>query len=845
MQTTSTMLNAAKDGFRNFRGEPFRRYQEEATKFILESDKRFVVLEAPTGCIAGETVINLNRGRLGRPTTVERAFEHSHQFGQERYNWDMTIPTYIRSYNGEAVRLAIAENFSYSGMKAVMKLVLEDGACLRATPDHLIMTERGYARMDTLCADDLVLCDTMGTKKLSSKKKKTNDTPVCNLWLHPFAGKCKTSKDARGYTMKVEIHRATYEAFINNISLDEYKRILRFDQEAAGRLIFIDPSIFHIHHKDGNHKNNAIGNLEKLPNIDHRRLHSVDAYRNFSQGIVKRVRVVYVVEDGYAETYDISVPENMNFVANGIIVHNSGKSLIAMTAGMASGGMTYMVHSKMLQNQITESFPEAKSLFGRANYFCLKDERPQHRLASLPSVGSATLTTASHGAGTGSAALDNGHRLQEGAGRTCAECTHTRRYPCRWKKDGCPYAEEKRLLLAAKLKILNFDYYLSEVNYVGRLEGQPFIVIDEADNLENTLINFMTLTFTKYALGRLGIGMPERKTTDSKLGIAPWVNFGEMAKYRAIGIIKKLGMEIDSFGEITQDYQVAKIKEYERLNGLLGKVSLFLDNVDDTWMFQEAEGGGISFRPLWVTEKMAEMFMWGHGEHGGKWVLMSASFLPPAILAKTLGIPRDEIDYLCVQSTFPPERRPIHIEAVGNLTAKTMDSETPKVVERVGEILDAHPDEKGLVHCVSYKLGAALMNGLKNTKHAERLVMHDSGSKQEVFDAFVEDSGNKVMISPSMERGVSLDQELCRFVIILKAPFLYLGDKIVATRVYSGQTGQLWYTAQMLLTALQMSGRAMRSEDDYCTTYILDTNFSKTLNRNAKLLPMWWREAIV
>lgn len=481
----------------------------------------------------------------------------------------------------------------------------------------------------------------------------------------------------------------------------------------------------------------------------------------------------------------------------------SGKSLIAMTAGQASGGMTYMVHSKLLQNQITESFPEAKSLFGRSNYQCMN--KP---------------------------------------GLSCAECTHTRRYPCRHKRVDCQYATEKGILLASKLKILNYDYYLSEVNYVGRLKGQPFLVIDEADNLENTLINFMTLTFTKYALSRLGVGMPERKTSDSKAGIKPWVNFGEMAKYRAISIIKKLGTEIDSFGEITQDYQVTKIKEYERLNGLLAKIHLFLDNVDDTWMFQEVEGEGISFRPLWVTEKMAERFMWGHGELDCKWVLMSASFLPPNILAKTLGIPKDEIDYLCVQSTFPVDRRPIHIEDVGNLTAKTMDAETPKVIERVGEILDMHPDEKGLIHCVSYKLGNALMNGLKDTRHAKRLIIHDAKTKQEVYDGFIANGGNQVMVSPSMERGVSLDGDLARFIIILKAPYLYLGDKIVSTRVYSGSVGQQWYTASMLLTALQMSGRGMRSEDDSCSTYILDANFGKALGKNARLLPRWWREAI-
>jgi ATP-dependent DNA helicase DinG len=477
----------------------------------------------------------------------------------------------------------------------------------------------------------------------------------------------------------------------------------------------------------------------------------------------------------------------------------SGKSLIAMVSGMAMGGMTYMVHSKMLQNQITESFPEAKSLFGRSNYQCMNKD-----------------------------------------GLTCAECTHTKRYPCQHKRTNCQYASEKKLLLAAKLKILNYDYYLSEVNYVGRLDSQPFIVIDEADNLENTLINFMTLIFTKYAMGRLGIGMPERKTADSKLGIRPWVNFAEMAKYRAMGIIKKLGGEIEDFGEITQDYQVSKIKEYERLNGLLAKIALFLDNVDDSWMYQEAENGGISFRPLWVSEKMAERFMWGHGAVPCKWVLMSASLLPASILAKTLGIPSDEIDYLCVKSTFPVENRQIYVNPVANLTAKTMDIETPKLIDEISKILAKHPNEKGVIHSVSFKLAQKVYDGVNNP----RLLIHDSKNRQEVLDEFLASKSNAVIISPSMDRGISLDMDLARFQIICKMPYLSLGDKITSTRVYGGGVGNTWYQATAMLSVLQMCGRACRSEDDFSVCYVLDEQFKKVLLKSPRLLPFWFRDAI-
>ena len=125
----------------------------------------------------------------------------------------------------------------------------------------------------------------------------------------------------------------------------------------------------------------------------------------------------------------------------------SGKSLIAMVSGIMKGGVTYAVHSKILQTQITSDFPEANSLFGRSNYDCVAHD-----------------------------------------GLSCDECFSTREAPCSEKKTGCIYESEKKKVLGSKLRILNYDYLLTEANYVGRFSGSDFNIVDEADNLENTLI---------------------------------------------------------------------------------------------------------------------------------------------------------------------------------------------------------------------------------------------------------------------------------------------------------------------------------------------------------------------
>lgn len=473
----------------------------------------------------------------------------------------------------------------------------------------------------------------------------------------------------------------------------------------------------------------------------------------------------------------------------------SGKSLIAMAAGVALGGVTYAVHSKVLQTQITKDFPEAKSLFGRSNYPCIDE----------PEL-------------------------------TCDDCV----VKCE-RKDECLYEAQKKRVLSSSLRILNYDYLLSEANFVGKFSQQRNVIIDEADNLENTLINFVTLIFTTYGLSRLGlqheIEALHKTSKDKERLIDSWKSFCGIARLKAKAILDSLNAKIATFEKPLNEYEVKTIKERNRVKRLMEKIDLFLCNADETWLYDDSQPDRYVFRPLWMNESLAEQFLWRHSE---RWILMSASFLPLRLECKRLGIPLEDADYKLVPSTFPPASRPIHIQPVANLTSKEMDAETPKLIQAIRDIMAQHHNEKGLIHAVSYKLAKAIVDGIASP----RLLIHDSGNRQEVLDAFMQSPNPYVLVSPSMERGVSLEQDLCRFIIVAKAPFLYLGDKIVAARVYSSKLGNEWYAAQMLSTVLQMTGRGMRSADDSCSSYILDAQFKRVFEKRPLFLPAWWREAV-
>ena len=316
-----------------------RYYQNDSVreffKYIDYNPGKHPVIVLPTGCVSADTIINENRCTLGRKKRIDhiyRAFNGLRT--KKRYNYDKNHKTFVRSLTGDFIQLNEVEHVSYSGVKDLLKLTLENGNYLKATPDHKIMTADGWKRMDELSASDIVMCDTLKAKKSgnatknASGKRYKGDILIVNLWLHPYASKVKTCKEKRGYTLRVEKHRAVFEANLNGLTLDEYKKILKTDEEKAKKLQYVDPSIYDIHHIDGDPYNNEISNLSQMTKRDHQVLHSKKSKYHFNQGVPVFSKVVSVEYFGKDHTYDIGCYENHNFVANGIVVHNSGKSLV-------------------------------------------------------------------------------------------------------------------------------------------------------------------------------------------------------------------------------------------------------------------------------------------------------------------------------------------------------------------------------------------------------------------------------------------------------------------------------------------------------------------------------------
>lgn len=200
---------------------------------------------------------------------------------------------------------------------------------------------------------------------------------------------------------------------------------------------------------------------------------------------------------------------------------------------------------------------------------------------------------------------------------------------------------------------------------------------------------------------------------------------------------------------------------------------------------------------------------------------------------------------ISVPSTFSPAQRPIYIHPVAALTRKTELDALPLISAAVVKVASLHPNDRILIHTVSYKLTTHLQSHLDSTGFALRTLSYKSASeKQRCIDRYLTTPAS-ILLAPSLDRGIDLPQDDCRVIIVCKVPFPNLGDKQISARMYT-PGGRTWYAVRTIRSLVQMTGRGMRSETDSCESYILDKSFIDQIwRRHRHLLPKWWADALV
>lgn len=465
------------------------------------------------------------------------------------------------------------------------------------------------------------------------------------------------------------------------------------------------------------------------------------------------------------------------------VTHNSGKSLLSMMVGhnLEVSHINYICSDKMLQRQLMGDFEQATMLMGRSNYQC---NLFRHLQAD-----------------------------------SCIEkCPQLRESP---PTTNCFYYEAKAKMLNSRYRILNTSYLLAEANYVGQLSKQQLTILDEADTLDGQLINFIELMVSESQNKKCGLGYPDHITK-----YEDWVDWAVEADKI---LNENFPREERPSQELTPDDKA--------LHSLQSKLDMFVEEVDEGWSYSPGNKKGNKFsvfKPTWLTPKQTEKYLWQHSE---RFLLVSATLPKKAILCKTLGLDITDVEYIDVGCTFPVENRRIFYRPVIEVTSKNKN-EHFKVIDEIDKIInqDENVNVKGIIHSVSYKFRDMIM-GIGNS----RMITHNSDDKDDVLREFAEPEEPLILVSPSSARGLDCKDDLARFIIWPKVPFLNLGDKQISLRAFGSSFGASWYQSEAAQAIIQGCGRGTRHQADWCRTYVLDAKFKKLL----RYFPDWFREAIV
>ena len=498
----------------------------------------------------------------------------------------------------------------------------------------------------------------------------------------------------------------------------------------------------------------------------------------------------------------------------------SGKSAIAYTVARHFSNSFYLTSTKILQNQLMTDFGnrcKMVSLKGRNAYKCKKWPRAiKQSFGGEKEFKQSTVKQISRPEFNFSCGVGYCKIVKKKA--ALPECLDEDRII---KGNLCDYWQQVHAALQSDICVMNFDSFLYQTAYSAAFKKHTrnLLLADECHNVENKLLDFVTLTISDRDLNVVLTAQNDAEA---------------YAKYfDSMGLVQKIVMA----RSVAQ--QLDDIRKDERLENLQSRLAMFKEELhNNQWVcsFRKTHRYRvIEIKPLFV-KKFARDLILTKASHV---LMMSATILSSQTMMYSLGLEQHEVAFFRMPSYFPVENRPIYLEPAGSLSFKNKHDSYPELIKTVDKICAKYPDEKGIIHTHNFEIAELLIDGCKSSSRF--LFQKDFDSKDAMLECH-KSRPNTVLVAPAMHEGLSLNDSLSRFQIICKIPYPNQNENPqLKERVKLSWNYYVWLTA---LKLVQSSGRSVRHDKDWAHTYIVDSDFAKFFDMSYDILPDWFVEAI-
>jgi Rad3-related DNA helicase len=425
----------------------------------------------------------------------------------------------------------------------------------------------------------------------------------------------------------------------------------------------------------------------------------------------------------------------------------------------------------------------------------------------------------------------------------------------------CPHSSAREGYVSGRMSLTNFYLYILFQLYMTKMmdsRGSNVLIVDEAHDFDDVMSDFITIKITETVVKRLKFSNEDKIIKELKkiTTISGYIDFlkelqGEIATTIA-DVERALSAEKRNAKSVKRENAVNKVlggknsdiklmQVITDLQQYQSKIEIFLNEYKanpNNWVLEsnyneKTRQKELSLEPIWAFDYL-DKYVFSKYDMV---FLMSGTILDKNLFCQLNGLDVEKAVYYSIESPFPVKNRPIYYMPLGKMSYKSKEETFKNYVPFIKKILNKYPDKKGIIHSNSFELASWISRDVKDP----RLVYHDSSNKDLVLQEHYATDKPTVIVSPSMDTGVSFDDDKARFQVIAKIPYPSLASQKNKLRQKNNPD---WYTWKTISGLIQMTGRAVRSNEDYADTIIIDGSFSDLLKYSGQYFPHWFQEAI-
>jgi ATP-dependent DNA helicase DinG len=427
--------------------------------------------------------------------------------------------------------------------------------------------------------------------------------------------------------------------------------------------------------------------------------------------------------------------------------------------------------------------------------------------------------------------------------------------------ESCPYSFARENYISGGISLTNFYLYILYAIYNPKLmenRGAKVLIVDEAHEFDDVMSDFISIKITENIVKKFKFSDEYSiiKKLKSVSSIADYVDFLKYLNGEIITTIEDMEKGMSStprnIKSDKRDLKISKVLKTKNtdvkvmnlitdLKQYQLKIEVFLKEFKENpnnWVLESSwnekmKSKELSLEPIWAYDYL-DKYVFSQYDMV---FLMSGTILDKNLFCQLNGLDVTKAVYYSIGSPFPLKNRPIYYMPLGKMSFKSKEDTFQRYIPYIKKLLDKYKKKKGIIHTNSFELAKWIENSIKDP----RLVFHDSSNKDEVLRMHLDSKEPTVIVSPSMDTGVSFDNDSARFQIIAKVPYPSLASQKNKMRQKNNPD---WYSWKTVSGLIQMSGRPVRSSVDYADTIIIDGGFGDVIKHSSQYLPDWIQEAI-